>query len=147
MEDIENYDAKIVLFRFLRVVFGITSSPFLLNGTIRHHLDKYIPSDREFVENFLEDLYVDDEISGCATVEEGIHFYRKAKKIMSEAGFNLRKWVTNNSVIQSVIEEKEGMFQTPSNVKDELTYSEIQFNVEKEYQSVLGLKWDPESDE
>ena len=30
--------AKLIIYRFLRVVFEITSSLFLLNGTIRHHL-------------------------------------------------------------------------------------------------------------
>ena len=30
-------DAKSIVCRFLRVVFGVTSSPFLLNGTIRHY--------------------------------------------------------------------------------------------------------------
>ena len=40
--DFRNTDVeKIIVLRFLRVVFGLTSSPFLLNGTIRHHLLKY----------------------------------------------------------------------------------------------------------
>ena len=34
-------DEQVVIYSwFLRVVFGITSSPFLLNGTVRHHLSK-----------------------------------------------------------------------------------------------------------
>ena len=35
---ISEIEAKITIYRFLRVVAGVTSSPFLLNGTIRHHL-------------------------------------------------------------------------------------------------------------
>jgi hypothetical protein len=32
--DLQAEDEQVVIYRFLRVVFGITSSPFLLNGTI-----------------------------------------------------------------------------------------------------------------
>ena len=51
-------DAKLIVYRFLRVVFGVTSSPFLLNGTIRHHLSKYLSCDQQFVKKLLKDLYV-----------------------------------------------------------------------------------------
>ena len=73
-------DLKIVIYRFLRVIFGLTSSPFLLNATIRNHLSKYIQFERNFVEKFLEDLYVDGTTSGTKSVEEGKEFYVKAKK-------------------------------------------------------------------
>ena len=55
-------DAKLIVYRFLRVVFGVTSSPFLLTGTIRHHLSKYLFCNQQFVEKLLEDLYIDDVI-------------------------------------------------------------------------------------
>ena len=40
--DLKSEDEKIIVYRFLRVVFGLTSSPFLLNATLKHHRDKYI---------------------------------------------------------------------------------------------------------
>ena len=90
-------DAKLIVYKFLRVVFEVTSSPFLLNGTIRHHLSKYLSCDQQFVKRFLEDLYVDDVTSGTKTIKQGKEFYEKPKLILSEAGFDLRKWVTNDS--------------------------------------------------
>ena len=35
-------DQKIVVYRFVRVKFGITSSPFLLGGTIKCHLWTFV---------------------------------------------------------------------------------------------------------
>lgn len=71
-------DKEVVVSRFLRLVFGLTSSPFLLNGTIRQHMSKYLDSDKDFVERFLSDLYVDDITTGSDTVENGKVFYEKS---------------------------------------------------------------------
>ena len=60
-------DAKLIVYKFLRVVFEVTSSPFLLNGTIRHHLSKYLSCEEQFVEKLLEDLYVDNVRSRTET--------------------------------------------------------------------------------
>lgn len=34
--------SKIVVLRFVLAAFGLTSSPFLWNTTIKHHLEKYL---------------------------------------------------------------------------------------------------------
>ena len=49
----------------------MTRSPFLLTGTIRHHLSKYLFCNQQFVEKLLEDLYIDDVISGTKTIKQG----------------------------------------------------------------------------
>ena len=40
-------------------------------------------------------LYVDDFPGGASDDESAIHVYQRAKAIMKEGGFNLRKWKTN----------------------------------------------------
>ena len=46
------FQIKIVRNRFAKVVFGVTSSPFCLNGTIGKHVQNY-DFDIEFIEKAL----------------------------------------------------------------------------------------------
>ena len=39
VDDILQEEQKVVALRFTRVVFGVSSSPFLLNATIKHHVE------------------------------------------------------------------------------------------------------------
>ena len=40
-DDLPSGNQEVIIYRFLRLVFGLTSSPFVLNGTIRHHLGEF----------------------------------------------------------------------------------------------------------
>ena len=53
VKDIQADDPDIVVYRYTRVVFGVSSSPFLLNATIRHHLEQFLGTHRELVMKFL----------------------------------------------------------------------------------------------
>ena len=101
-QDIFKENPAIIIYRFLRVVFGVTSSPFLLNATISH-CEKHSSVNKLFVEHFLRDLDVDDLISGADSVKNGFIFYKEARNIMLEAGFTLRKWVPSNLELQQLI--------------------------------------------
>ena len=70
---------EVVVLRFARVVFGVTSSPFLLNATVKHHVERYEEEDPEFVETFLRSIYVDDLSTGGDTDEEAYQLYIKSK--------------------------------------------------------------------
>ena len=56
VENISEKD-RIVLYKFVRVVFGVTSSPFLLGASIKSHVTKYIVAQIVVVAS--QDMYVD----------------------------------------------------------------------------------------
>lgn len=94
-------------FRFTRVVFGVSSSPFLLNATVNHHLETFREVDPEFVDKFLSSIYVDDLVSGGDDVLSTHEFYVKSRLRLATAGFKLRKFTTNSAELRSLIEKDE----------------------------------------
>lgn len=143
--DPSSSNKEIVVYRFLRVVFGLTSSPFLLNGTIRQHMSKYIDTEKQFVNQFLSDLYVDDITTGSDTIEDGKIFYEKASSSMSGAGLQLRKWTSNDTELQSFFSSKEPPLQ-PKSVEDDSSFAQSQFESQGDYKRVLGVEWDLSND-
>ena len=71
VDNMPSEDIKI--YRFTRVIFGLGESPFLLNGTVKEHLEtsvnKYPEMEKTIVE-IEESLYVDDIVTGEMTVEK-----------------------------------------------------------------------------
>ncbi|GFT99893.1 integrase catalytic domain-containing protein [Trichonephila clavipes] len=88
---------KLQVYRFNRVNFGVSSSPFLLAATIRNHIEKYKQEFPDTVELLDRSFYVDDLISGGNEFEEALQTSRRAKHIMGAAGMDLRKWITNDA--------------------------------------------------
>ena len=41
VDDIDKAEPKVITLKFTRVLFGLPSSPFLLNATIKHHIEQY----------------------------------------------------------------------------------------------------------
>ena len=72
------------------------------------YTSKYELEDPQFVAQFLASIYVDDLISGNGTVPEAFQFYLKAKERLLEAGFNLRKLMSNSPELMKFISEREG---------------------------------------
>ena len=59
VEDLSSHLPRLVTLRFARVVFGVSSSRFLLNATLRYHMERYRTSDPSFVDQFVRSVYVD----------------------------------------------------------------------------------------
>ena len=103
-DDVFSEFPKLKRLRFARVTFGITSSPFLLNGTIRNHIGNY-KYDKAFVQKIENSFYVDDFSGGGTSFETAIEFYKKLQVRFAEGYFNLRKWRTNDANSRKLISE------------------------------------------
>ena len=113
VDNIHDDNPRIIVKRFSTAVFGVTSSPFLLGGTVKHHMSTYESEDPKFVQKFLNSLYVDDMLGGDENVPNAFKLYCLAKERMKEGGFNLRKWLTCNEELASSIAEREQQSFTP----------------------------------
>ena len=92
LSDPTNPNSDFQVYRFKVVLFGATSSTFMLNATLHHHLQQH---DSPIAADMLTNLYVDNVISGCNSPDQAIQYYHKARSIMMDANFNLRAWASN----------------------------------------------------
>ncbi|XP_018403171.1 PREDICTED: uncharacterized protein LOC108780081 [Cyphomyrmex costatus] len=112
---------NIITYRHRRVVFGVSSSPFLLAATIELHIERSSnatsSTSREVICKKLEkSFYVDDCVTSVDSETDLQTFQKEAVSLMSEAKFDLRKW----------------------------TYSGMKSQYRQT--TVLGLLWDTEKD-
>ncbi|GFU03198.1 integrase catalytic domain-containing protein [Trichonephila clavipes] len=83
---------------FLRDKYGLLheASPFFLAATIKTHIGKYMEKYPDTVRTLDHCFYVDDLVTGEDDAKSAFDLSSKAAKIMSEAGMNLRKWISND---------------------------------------------------
>ena len=79
LSDPMNPESVFNTFRFKTVLFGSTSSPFLLNATLRCHLQNY---DQAVAHDIKNNIYVDNVISGCENETDTVQYYSEARSIM-----------------------------------------------------------------
>ncbi|XP_068759056.1 uncharacterized protein [Montipora capricornis] len=68
--------------RFTRVPFGMISSPFLLAATVKYHLNK---ADTPVAKKTSDNMYVDNMVTGVATSEQAVEFYKEAKSLFQSS--------------------------------------------------------------
>ena len=155
LEDIKSHLPRLITLRFARVVFGVSSSPFLLNATLQHHMEHYRNSDPSFVNKFVRSIYVDDLTSGSDTEEEALLLAKKARERLAEAGFNLRKFVTNSPSLQRHLLSADLLHHRSTVTDDPVTCDDESYTKNTlgdrfqapECVKVLGVKWKPSEDE
>ena len=109
---LDKYDSsKVQAYRFNRGCFGVSCLPFILCATIIHHMNELKIREKDLsllIEQFLRDLYMDDETTAVNLVEEGMRFHDFAKKSMEEAGLELRTWDSNSQKLREYMNCEDG---------------------------------------
>ena len=152
-DDIDSTATRPVIYRFARVVFGVSSSPFLLNITLRKHIEHYAEMHPNVTSKLLHGLYADDVNSGGHSELEAMEFYKSSIKLMKEGGFNLRKWASNSTEVMNEIHSDEKLETNSQDVlplEDDESYAKVTLptndNSKDDKVKVLGLVWDNASD-
>ncbi|KMQ85547.1 retrotransposon domain containing protein [Lasius niger] len=92
-----NTDGKLETYRHRRVVFEVTSSPFLLGATIELHIKRAlnstdVPCNKLVYTKLMKSFYVDDCITSLDSETDLEIFRKEASSLLSDAGFDLRGW-------------------------------------------------------
>ncbi|XP_047993588.1 uncharacterized protein LOC125232021 [Leguminivora glycinivorella] len=93
---------NLIAYRFTRVPFGIISSPYLLNATIKHHLSR---STSEQIKNLANDIYVDNLLTGVNNIKEATQLYNDCKTTFKQISMNIREWNSNCKELGKAIPE------------------------------------------
>jgi hypothetical protein len=96
------HEGQVKVMRFRRVPFGNSSSPFLLNATVQHHLSHCPPS--KVIDELKQNLYVDDFLSGCDSVDECCSMIQEACDTMNQACMPLAKWGSNSEKVALMLQ-------------------------------------------
>ena len=128
-----------VVLVFTRLMFGLSASPFVLEGTIKHHLGWYEKEQPETVIELKQSMYVDDLIGGGDNTESAKKFKENIVKIFDEAGFKLHK---RHSNVAELEEEKD-----VSQIETDETYAKQQLSKGDAKSTIPGISWNKQDDQ
>ncbi|CAG7786955.1 unnamed protein product, partial [Allacma fusca] len=92
---------RIRKYRHRRVVFGVSSSPFLLAATLNKHLYEVSENEKAIANKLLDSLYVDNCVTNVNTKDELNVFICESVRLLTKGHFNLRDWRWNQDDLAS----------------------------------------------
>ena len=89
---VDSLESKIIeILRFTRFVFGITQSPFILEGSLKKHFENYRDSLEKLIKIIKNDIYVDDLVTEGNNLEKVKEIKQNSVQLFKKGGFNLHK--------------------------------------------------------
>lgn len=129
----ENHSINVYFLNTL--TYGTKTAPYLAQRCLKQlsiENQKMFPRTSKIIQN---SFYMDDLIVSVNSTEEAIEIYREINMILSQAGFDLRKWSSNENLVLDFIAKT-------STLKDEKL---ILPRDNKEIKT-LGIAWNPNLD-
>ena len=79
------------ILRYTRLVFGLNQSPFILEGTLKTHFERYESMYSEPIRKIRDDMYVDDLVTGGESLQEVEKIKSDFIELFEKGGFKLHK--------------------------------------------------------
>ena len=99
-QDWSDSKSPVECWRFKVVMFGSSSSPFLLNATISHLFENTVTLET------LIDCYVYNLFFGINKLEDLVVAMQKAIEVFDLASIPLREWVSNSEVLNQIFKDQ-----------------------------------------
>ena len=117
-------------------IFGATDSPSCENFCLKRAAEEGRGRFSDDAVNAVnKDFYVDDFVKSVRTVNEASSLADEVTRLLSEVGFRLTKWMSNNRQVLSKIPEEERAKPT------------LDMDLEKlPVERTLGVQWDVEKE-
>ncbi|GFS96917.1 amine oxidase [Nephila pilipes] len=120
------YKYEIAVYRFSRLPFGLTCSPFLLCASTRELVMKHISEFPIAASMIDKHLYMDDFLASTETETHITMLYHDIKYLMTLMKLSMEKWATNSLKLKDVIQTNKEFHKSTT--------------------AVLGIDWDTNDD-
>ena len=92
---------KLICYRFTTIIFGLNSSPFILNYVIQYHASLF-PQD-ECTEMLKNIFFVDNLVKSHNNEDKLMYLYKTSVDRMAQGGFELRSCNTNSEKLKELM--------------------------------------------
>jgi hypothetical protein len=105
-KDLAVQGSPLIAYKWKRVPFGLSPSPFLLRVTINKHFKSLKSRFPDTIEQLEKNLYVDDYLGGACDLTIAKQRVDETYEIFSDAQLNIRSWATNSEELKQHLKQK-----------------------------------------
>ena len=126
-------DGNLVVYRFARVPFGLRCSSFLLNATLRYHMQRKCKEtdNPELLQLLSKSIYVDDWLVGAKTSKHALLIKTWLAEFLDQIGMKLHKLNSNSESVRQSLDtecpDRDSVLGLQRNVRKD----EISINIER----------------